>query len=317
MNFTSIKLYHLAILFLALATFSACGDDEDDNQDLSIVATAQADSELSSLVAALTQANLVTTLSGDGPFTVLAPTNDAFQDLLDTNDDWDALSDIPNDVLTDVLTFHVLSGRVAAADLTNDYVPTLSAGPNGEGVVLQVNTDGGVTFNNTATPTATDIDATNGIVHKIDEVMLPPNVVQLALDNPIFSTLVAALTDSRHTTDFVGTLSGNGPFTIFAPTNDAFQALLDSNDDWDSLADIDIETLASVLSYHVIAGANVQADQLVDGQSITTLNDGTLTIDLEGGANVQTTSGQTVPVARADVQGTNGVIHVIGSVLAE
>ena len=147
--------------------------------------------------------------------------------------------------------------------------------------------------------------------------MLPPSVVQLALDNPIFSTLVAALTDTRHTTDFVGTLTGGGPFTVFAPTNDAFQALLDSNDDWNSLTDIDIATLASVLSYHVVAGANVQSDELVDGQTITAFSNGTLTIDLDGGAKVQTTSGQSVPVAVADVQGTNGVVHAIGSVLLE
>ncbi len=316
MNFSSFKLYHLALLFLALATFSACGDDEEEPMELSIVETAQSDSELSSLVAALTQADLVTTLSGDGPFTVLAPTNAAFQALLNGNDDWNALSDIPNDLLTSVLTFHVLSGRVAAADLNTGYEPTLSAGPNGAGISLQVSTDGGVTFNNSAGPTATDINTTNGIVHKINEVMLPKNIVELAQANPNFSILVDALTDSRHTTDFVGTLTGAGPFTVFAPTNDAFVALLANNDDWNGLEDIDIDVLASVLSYHVVAGANVQSSQLTDGQEITAFSGGTLTIDLDGGAKVETTSGQSVPIVAADVQGTNGVIHGISSVLS-
>jgi len=313
MNFFPIKMYHLCILFLAIATLSSCGDDEP--MELSIVETAQADNDLSSLVAALTQANLVTTLSGDGPFTVFAPTNNAFQELLDSNADWNNLSDIPNNVLTSVLTYHVVSGRVLEADLNTGYEPTLSAGPNGEGVSLQVDITGGVTLGNTATPTTTDIETTNGIVHKINKVMLPPNVVGLTLANPNFSILVAALTDSRHSTDFVEVLSGDGPFTIFAPTNEAFQALLDSNDDWNSLADIDIDLLATVLSYHVVSGANVQSSQLSDNQEINPLTNGNLTIDLNGGVKVESTSGQSVPVIVADVQGTNGVIHGISSVL--
>lgn len=315
MNFSSFKLYHLALLFLAMATFSSCGGDDEPEMELSIVETAQSDNDLSTLVAALTQANLVTTLSGDGPFTVFAPSNAAFQALLDSNDDWNALTDIPNDLLTDVLTFHVVSGRVAAADLNTGYEPTLSGGPNGEGVSLQVGTTGGVTLNNVATPLTTDINTTNGIVHKIDQVMLPPNVVGLALSNPNFSILVEALTDSRHSADFVSTLSGDGPFTVFAPTNEAFQALLDSNDDWNSLEDIDIDLLATVLSYHVVNGANVQSGQLTDGQEIAAFNGGTLTIDTDGGAKVESSSGQSVPVIVADVQGTNGVIHGISSVL--
>lgn len=92
--------------------------------------------------------------------------------------------------------------------------------------------------------------------------MLPPNVVTLALNNSGFTTLVAALTNSRHTTDFVSILSQTGPFTIFAPTNDAFQALLDSNVNWNGLGDIPIATLDAVLKYHVISGANVQGDQI-------------------------------------------------------
>ncbi len=312
MNFFSIKFYHFAILFLALATLSACGDDEP--MELSIVETAQATDDLSTLVAALTQAGLVNTLSGDGPFTVFAPTNAAFQEFLDDNG-YSSLADVPNAALASVLTYHVVSGRVLAADLTDGYVPTLSAGPNGEGISLQIDLSSGVKLGNTATPTTTDISTTNGIVHIIDKVMSPPDAVDLALANPLFSTLVAALTDTRHTTDFVGILKGAGPFTIFAPTNDAFQALLNTNDDWNSLADIDIDLLATVLSYHVVSGANVQSSQLSDNQEVSPLTNGTLTIDLSNGVKVETTSGQSVPVIAPDVQGSNGVIHGISSVL--
>ncbi len=143
--------------------------------------------------------------------------------------------------------------------------------------------------------------------------MLPPNVVTLALNNSGFTSLVAALTDSRHTTDFVTILSGDGPFTVFAPTNAAFQALLDSNSSWSSLADVPIATLESVLLYHVVSGANVQSDQLSNGD-VTTLG-GVVTIDLTTGAQIKTTSSQIANIIIVDVQGTNGVVHAIDTVL--
>jgi uncharacterized surface protein with fasciclin (FAS1) repeats len=256
----------------------------------------------------------VSTLQGDGPFTVFAPTNDAFQALLDSNDSWNSLSDIDNATLTDVLLFHVIGGQVNAADLTDSYATTQTTGPNSEPVVLQIDVTGGVKFNGSAQPIATDVAATNGVIHTINEVMLPPSVVNLALNNANFTSLVSALTRADLTTDYVSILSGDGPFTVFAPTNAAFQALLDSNDDWSSLNDIPVATLEAVLTYHVVGGANVQADQLTDNQELTALG-GMLTVDLSDGAKLETTSGQSVNIIITDVQGTNGVVHAIDAVL--
>ncbi len=271
--------------------------------------------ELSTLVAALQRAELVTALQAEGPFTVFAPTNDAFQALLDSNDSWSSLDDIPVDVLKSVLLFHVLSGEVMAEDLTDTYVQTLATGPNDEMLSLQVEVTGGVEFNGDSKPVSTDIKASNGVVHVIDKVMLPPSIVTIALNNSGFTSLVTALTDSRHTTDFVSVLSGDGPFTVFAPTNDAFQALLDSNDSWNTIGDIPIETLDAVLKYHVVAGANVQSDELSDGQEITMLSGGIVTVNLSSGAKLETSSEQSVTISLTDVQGTNGVVHVVDSVL--
>lgn len=304
-------------IFMIIATLISCSDDDDTVVQTNTIVDVAVNNNLSSLVAAVQRAGLATTLSGTGPYTVFAPTNDAFQDLLDSNPSWNSLNDIPVETLQSVLLFHVLSGTVRSTDLSNTYVNTLSEGSNGEPLSLQVETTGGVEFNGNAAPVTVDVNATNGVVHVINKVMLPPNVVTLALNNAGFSTLVAALTDSRHTTDFVSVLSGNGPFTIFAPTNAAFQALLDSNANWNSLADIPIATLDAVLKYHVVNGANVQADQLSNG-SVTTLG-GDITIDLTNGAQIQTSSAQTVNIlvgaATNDVQGTNGVIHAIDTVL--
>jgi uncharacterized surface protein with fasciclin (FAS1) repeats len=266
---------------------------------------------LTSLVAAVVRADLAETLSGDGPFTVFAPTNAAFQDLLDSNTDWNSVDDIPVETLQAVLLFHVLSGEVRSTDLSDTYVNTLSTGPNDEALSLQVELTGAIEFNGDAKPVTVDVEASNGVVHVIDKVMLPPTIVELALNNAGFTSLVAALTDSRHTTNFVDVLNGDGPFTVFAPTNDAFQALLDSNTDWNSLGDIPIATLEAVLLYHVV-GANVQSDELSNGD-VTTLG-GTITIDLTDGAQIKTST-QTVNIILTDVQGWNGVVHAIDAVL--
>lgn len=253
-------------------------------------------------------------MEGNGPFTVFAPTNDAFQMLLDSNPAWNTLSDIDDATLTSVLLFHVLAADVKAGDLTDSYSNSLSTGPNDEPVVLQVDVTGGVTFNGTASPITTDVETTNGTVHIIDEVMLPPSIVNLALNNPNFTSLVDALTRSDLTTDYISILSSDGPFTVFAPTNAAFQALLDSNSDWNSLADIPTATLDAVLTYHVLSGANVQSSQFTDDQEVATLG-GNITIDLSDGAKIETTSSQSVNIILTDVQGTNGVVHAIDAVL--
>ena len=310
------KFLILALLLANMFFLTSCDDDEPivTPEPKDIVETAMETANLSTLVAALTQAGLVSTLQGDGPFTVFAPTNDAFQDLLDSNPDWNSLSDIDNALLANVLKFHVLAADIKAADLSDSYVTSLASGPNDEQIVLQVDVTGGVKFNGSANPITTDVAATNGTVHIIDKVMLPPTVVDLALNNGLFSILVEALTRDDLPGDYVEVLSGTGPFTVFAPTNDAFVALLDSNPDWNSLADIPTATLVAVLNYHVVPGANVQSDELTDDQNIVTLS-GNLTVDLSNGAKLETSSGQSVDIILTDVQGSNGVVHAISSVL--
>ncbi|RBW60334.1 fasciclin domain-containing protein [Tenacibaculum sp. E3R01] len=303
-------------LLLCLSSFTSCSDDDviyEKQKD--IVELASVTSTLSTLVSAVQKAGLVDALKADGPFTVFAPTNDAFQALLDSNSSWNSLDDIPVETLKTVLMFHVLTSKVKSTDLSNVYVNTLATGPNDESLSLQVETTGGVEFNGDSKPVTVDVEARNGVVHIIDKVMLPPNVVTLALNNSGFTNLVTALTDSRHTTDFVSVLKGDGPFTVFAPTNRAFEELLASNSSWNSIGDIPIATLDAVLKYHVVNGANVQSKQLTNNQEVTMLSGDKITVDLSSGAKLKTTSNQSVVISSTDVQGANGVIHVVDSVL--
>lgn len=302
----------LALVF-ASSAIVACSEDDNTSQSNTIVDIAASTPQLSSLVTAIDAAGLSSTLAADGSYTVFAPTNEAFQALLDSNPDWNSLSDIPPATLDMVLKYHVLANEVPSSALSDTYVNTLAMAQN-EALSLQIMTTGGVMFDGSAAPVQVDIMADNGIVHIIDKVMLPNNVVEFALQNPNFSSLVAALTDTRHTANFVNVLNGSGPFTIFAPTNDAFQDLLDSNSNWNSLADIPIATLEAVLLYHVVNGANVQADQLSNDMTINTMG-GELMTDLSNGAMLETSSGQSVNIIITDVQATNGVIHAVDEVL--
>ena len=306
-------------LFTSILLVS-CDDNDDTTPKTNTIVDVAIENNLTKLVAALTRADLVETLSAPGTYTVFAPSDEAFDTFL-RNAGYPSLdvNDVPVSDLRNILLYHVLGTEVNSSSLSDTYVNTLATNaPNDEPLSLQVNVTGGVTFDGNAAPVAVDVMASNGIVHVIDAVMTPNNVVEFALNNDNFSDLVSALTDSRHTTDFVEILTGNGPFTVFAPTNLAFRNLLDSNDDWDTLGDIPIETLDAVLKYHVVNGANVQADQLVDGAMVETFQGTDITIDLTTGAQIKTST-QTVNIlvgaATNDVQGTNGVIHAIDAVL--
>ncbi|NRA50170.1 MAG: fasciclin domain-containing protein [Phaeodactylibacter sp.] len=317
-----LNLWLLAIFALSALTFTAC-DDEDDDVDpipepTTIVSFAVNSNDYTILADAVVAADLDGVLSGTGPFTVFAPDNAAFQALLDSNPDWNSLDDIPVATLTAVLTNHVVAGEVTSSDLMAGFYPTLSATGFGDATTsLYVNLDNGVVLNGGPEVVAPDVDVDNGVIHGVNEVILPPTVVDFAVANPGLSSLVAALTRSDLSTNFVEALSGAGPFTVFAPSNDAFQALLDSNDDWNTLADIPVGLLETVLSYHVSSGVNARSTDLSDGMMVSTLAEGeTLQVDLSNPDAPQIVAGSsTATVVAADIQGANGVVHVIDTVL--
>lgn len=319
-NNKNMKKLHLITLLLIGALFTACSDDTTDPDptptpvESNTIVDVAVDNDFTILVSALERVNLAETLEGDGPFTVFAPTDSAFSLLL-TELNLNSLDEVSDADLTQILLNHVVSGEVKSTELSNGYVSTLADGPEETKISMLVDLSNGVTLNNRANVSAADVMADNGVVHVVDKVILIPNVVDAALANPSFTTLVAALTNENLTTDFVATLSGTGPFTVFAPTNDAFGDLLDSNMDWNGLGDIPTATLEAVLAYHVASGANVTSSELTDGQSVSTVQGSSFTINL--GDDVTITDGQqgTSTVIATDVQTSNGVIHVINKVL--
>lgn len=310
-----------SMLFFALLSsfvFVSCDDNDDpEPQTPNIVEFAQSDANFSLLVDAVVKAELVDVLSGDGPFTLFAPTNQAFQAFLDAAGTG-SIDNTPKEVLVEVLTNHVIAGNFSSSDLTTGYQSTLSSTSFGNDITTSVyiNTDQGVTINGDITVTGPNNTVSNGIIHVIDKVIASPTVVTFALADPNFSILVAALTIPGLTTDFVGVLTGDGPFTVFAPTNAAFEALLASNPDWNQLSDIPVATLEAVLLYHVTNAGNVRSTDLSDGQVVSTLsNAATFEIDLDNPMPMIMAGSNNANIIGTDVQAQNGVVHVIDTVI--
>ena len=313
------------LLFLLLFSISIISCDNDDNDDqteqvvLTIVQIAAQEPDLSILVEALTAADgdLLTTLSG-GNFTVLAPTNDAFAEFLSANG-FASLEEVPTDVLSNILLNHVITGEVVSTDLTtagSGYTTTNATNLDGDNLSLYFSTTDGVEFNGLSGVVLADIPATNGIIHVVDAVIGLPTVVTFATSNPMFETLVAALTREDLTTDYVSVLSSvasPSPFTVFAPTNEAFGSLL-TEIGMDSLSEIPVDLLTSTLNTHVVASANVRSGDLTQGMAVSTLG-AALTVSLDAGPQLIDLNDRVANIIEVDVQAYNGVVHVIDKVV--
>ena len=318
-----LKLSKLTFLLFVGFSIQSCSDDDDDvttpTGPSNIVEIAMDTPDLSNLVAALSVAdgNLVDVLSG-GEFTVLAPTNEAFETFLAANG-FMSLSEVPTDVLSNILLNHVISGTVNSTNLVDagsGYSTTNASNMDGDNLSLYFDTSSGVTFNGISSVVAADIVASNGIVHVVDEVIGLPTVVTFAVSNPALSTLVAALTTEGLSVDIVSILSSSdepSPFTVFAPTNDAFGSLL-AELELNALGDIPVAILEATLGTHVAPEANVRSTDLVDGMSVNTIGS-TITVSLSDGAKLIDSNGRESNIVAVDIQAYNGVVHVIDNVL--
>ncbi|QIA06856.1 fasciclin domain-containing protein [Draconibacterium halophilum] len=264
---------------------------------------AVANSEFSILVEALMKADLVGAVAdGEAELTVFAPTNDAFTALL-SDLGATSLDDVPVETLTSILLYHVIGSKAMSTDLATGYFSTLSTfSDNNMSMYIQVGE--GVTINANTSVTTADIEADNGVIHVVDKVILPPSVVDIAIANENFSTLVSAVVKAG----LVDALSADGPFTVFAPTNDAFDALF-ADLEISGIDELTAEQLTPILLYHVVSG-NVLSTGLMNGE-VPTLKEGSnITVDLTSGVMINQSN-----VVAADVQGANGVVHVIDKVL--
>ena len=250
------------------------------------------------LEAAILAAELDDDLSGEGPFTLFAPTDAAFGLLPDGT--VEALLQDPTGDLANILLHHVVAGSVASGDLSDNQVVETLLGKN---VIVNITADG--VFINNAKVSMADVPADNGIVHIIDAVLLPTNtVVDVVLESEVHSTLEAAILAAELDDD----LSGEGPFTLFAPTDAAFGLLPDGT--VEALLQDPTGDLANILLHHVVAGS-VASENLSDNQVVETLFGKNVIVNI-------TTDGvfiNNAKVSMADVPADNGIVHVIDAVL--
>lgn len=314
-----IRTCKMMLAALSVALVAACGGDNDDPPPPTI-AQAASTAGLTALVAASTKAGLVPTLNDPASnLTVFAPTDAAFTSLATTLGFASAtamVDALPAATLANILQYHVLAARRSAADLTAaaGTQPTLY-NFGGAATRLSVGTTGGVTLTDAvltaARVTQADVAASNGVIHVVDKVLVPPgvlNLVQMAQLNPAFSSLVGAVVARG----LVPTLSSAGPFTVFAPTNPAFTAAAGT------IATLTPAQISTVLTYHVLSG-QVLSSQIPFGTPVTTVAaPRSITITAGPAPAIASIADSTATPARitsVDIRGSNGVIHVIDKVL--
>jgi uncharacterized surface protein with fasciclin (FAS1) repeats len=311
-RFACLKLSGWLLSATLVATLlSSCNKDDDkDMTDKTISSVVTTNTNFSMLATAVQKAGLTATLNGNGPFTVFAPNNDAFIASGVTNA---TISGLPASTLENILLYHTLGMNVMAS--------AVPAGPNAvveamNGDKLYVTRNSSGVYINGVKVVQADISAKNGTIHTIERVLMPPmgNLVETAVMDTSFTYLVAAvLRASEGSTNVAQVLSGSGPFTVFAPTNQAFR-----NAGFATIASIqsaNSNTLAGILTYHVLSGRVFSSD-LTNGAMPATLNGATVTIGVSTGATVKGMGNSSASnVIKANIVADNGVIHVIDQVL--
>ena len=298
------KIFRSAGL-VALAAFAMTACDDDDQmmapeQPGTILEIAAEAGNFTTLEAAIEAADLTATLEGPGPFTVFAPTDAAFGALPEGTLE-ELLLPANQAVLADILTYHVTAGEFDASMVIDAGTLEML-----NGLDLDITLDGATVLIGDAVITTTDIDASNGRIHVIDAVLLPPTTIAgIVAGSEDFETLEAAL----EAAELTATLDGAGPFTVFAPTDEAFDALPEGTLEM-LLMPENMDQLVDILTYHVV-GAELDAEDVVAATTISMLNGETTAISVDGSAVMINDA----VITATDVEARNGVVHIIDTVL--
>ncbi len=314
------------IAALVLGTTS-CSDDDDTifvEPTESIVEYLTNNSDYSSLKAALDLTELTSVLSGTSSYTIFAPKNESFSKFL-TEAGFAELSEVDTEeeiaIVKNVLLNHVVNGSNLSSSLNTGYITTNAIYGDASNSYISmylsvenntVTINGGSDGANIGAVVSTpDIRATNGVIHAIDAVIQIPKITTFVTVDPNFSRLVEGLT--AYSFEYVTTLQGNGPFTILAPNNAAFDALLATDETWNNSGDIPETTLESVINLHVIAD-NIRQSELTTGE-ITTLG-GVVSVDAPKNTIFDGSDPIIIStILVSDIQASNGVIHAMDKVL--
>ncbi|MDR7131548.1 putative surface protein with fasciclin (FAS1) repeats [Algoriphagus sp. 4150] len=311
-NMNLWRYLSLSLAMMVMIAFTSCDNDDDEPmpEQANVVEVLGGDINFNTLTTAVIAAGLDDDLSGAGPFTVFAPTNDAFGDFLSdnslTSDELIGSADLSN-----TLRYHVVSGNIASGDVEAGAVTSLS----GDKFYISIDPDGRVWINGNTMVTAVDKMASNGVIHTLDYVITAPtmSIAEIAVENstsstPEFTQLVAALTRAG----LVDAVSGDSDddLTVFAPTDAAFEDLYTALG-VSGVDEIDVDLLTDVLMYHVVPARAFSQDLRNEASLPTLLEGSNLTVDLPG---LMINESSLVP-PMLNIHATNGVIHVINKVI--
>ena len=314
-----IKFFTLLSLIILFQSCATNDNDEYVNMPKTIFEHVTTSTNYSYLAYALTKTNLAVVLNGSEVFTLYAPNNMAFGRFL-MEKGFRKIDEVPESLLTQILLNHVMVGTMEYRDFKTGYFNTAAISDASKTPmsihIEQVNMR--VTLNGESRITQGNVRATNGIIHAIDRVIPIPTVVTFAVADQNLGSLVSALTRSDLTTDFASILSTDpgispAPFTVFAPTNQAFDDLLNELG-VSRLGAIDEPTLQSTLTYHVLAETNALSTDLSDNLELNTLG-GPVTANITGGATITDGNNRKSKIIAVDVQANNGVVHLIDKVI--
>ncbi len=310
----------MVIVFLLTIGLLSCSDDDEAGdvvEPLNTITNFVANNDdYSSLAAALEITGLNRTLDGSTKFTVFAPNNAAFNSFL-SESEFSGLDDVPADLLREILLNHVQEGEIASDALSTGYISSMATGTaSEENLSFYINVEEGVTINGISEVTSADNEVANGVIHAVDAVIGLPDITTFALADPTFEILVQALTreESFSFVEILQKVDVPTPFTVFAPTNDAFIDFLEEME-FESLENIPAEVLATVLSYHVVTEANVRSEDIQDESIVQTFESGEFTINIGENVTITDENNRTAVIVATDVQANNGVIHVLDTVL--
>ena len=303
-------------LFLAISLFWGIGCSEDStpmgSEGPSLNEVIAADPKFSMMQAAMDRANLGPTLEGRGPYTVLVPTNEGFEDFLSERGAT-TLSEIPTLELSRILLPHIIQGRLRGGEITAGYIQTLAIEPNSSNsVTLYVNERTGI--NGRALLEEIDIEGSNGLIQRIDAVLPYPNLWTHLNANTEFALFFEGLGLVGDTLQSL--LENERPFTIFAPDN---QAMLDflSNSEWEDLTQIPRDSLFNILSVHIVPGQNLLSTRFTNNMGLNTLSPDGVILTLVNVADeflLTADRNRNIPIELVNLQAANGVIHLVRGV---
>ena len=314
------NLKKFVVLAILTASIFACSDDDDGNintinTEFTIAALAASDSELSDFITALQATDLLDSINSTIEYTVLAPTNAAFENFLASNDDYNDIADVPKEILTPLLLNHIIDGGMVASQFTDTgYERTIATfeddvdddKANNPRISIYYDANNGLVFNNSATVVTADIEASNGVMHKVDNIMPLPTITSTITIDPNLSRLREAL----ETADLLETVENFEKVTVLGPTNEAFEAA----------AEITGEELANLLKNHLVSTPLTSVALTEEGSNyINTLSPASTETDDFLSLYYNTTEGVIFngisTVVIPDIVTTNGIIHVVDAVI--